>query len=147
MKATLRLAYAIVLGFVVGSALNMGLIGASGAIIAPPAGADMTTAEGIRAALHLLEPRHYLMPFLAHALGTLCGAALAAKVAGERSTWAAAAVTCLFLSGGVLASTMIPAPVWFTLIDLALAYLPFGYLGNRMAGGRLASRSTVEPEA
>ena len=47
----------------------------------------MTTAQGIRAALPKLEPRHFLFPFLAHALGTLAGAFSAAKAAsGNRMT-------------------------------------------------------------
>ena len=69
--SVLRLVLAIVLGLVLGGVVNMALIMVSGHVIPPPAGADMTTAEGIRAALPLLESRHFLFPFLAHALGTL----------------------------------------------------------------------------
>lgn len=69
----LRFVLAVVLGMVVGSVVNMGLVMAGGHVIAPPAGADLTTAEGWQAAMPLLQPRHFLFPFLAHALGTLAG--------------------------------------------------------------------------
>ncbi len=38
------------------------------------AGADVTTTEGLRAALPLFEPKHFIMPFLAQALGTFTAA-------------------------------------------------------------------------
>src|SRR5690606_40560173 len=54
--------------------VNMSIIMISGSIIPPPEGADTTTTEGLKAAMHLFEPKHFLLPFLAHALGTLVGA-------------------------------------------------------------------------
>ena len=51
----------------------MGLIMLSGKVIPPPAGSDVATMEGLKASLHLFEPKHFVFPFLAHALGTLVG--------------------------------------------------------------------------
>lgn len=132
--STLRLIFAIILGLVVGSLVNMALIMLSGHIIAPPAGADMTTAQGIRAALPQLEPRHFLFPFLAHALGTLAGAFSAAKAASGNRMTAALIIGALFFAGGVLAARMIPAPTWFIVVDLVCAYFPFAWIGYVLAG-------------
>jgi hypothetical protein len=77
MGKIFRVLLAITLGLVIGSAVNMGLIMVSGKIIPPPADADVTTMEGLRASLHLFEPKHFVFPFLAHAFGTLVGAAQA----------------------------------------------------------------------
>ncbi|MGX9718629.1 hypothetical protein [Stenotrophomonas nitritireducens] len=132
----LRLLLAIVAGLIAGSAVNMALVMAGGHIVAPPAGADMTTAEGIRAALPQLAPRHFLFPFLAHALGTLAGAFVAAKLASRYKPVGALVVGVFFLAGGILAARMIPAPAWFVATDLACAYLPFAWLGYLLARPR-----------
>jgi hypothetical protein len=110
MMTLLKLILAVVLGLVLGSVANMALVMASGHVIPPPSGADMTTPEGIRAALPQLLPRHFLFPFLAHALGTLVGAFIAARIAPDRKLLAALAVGACFFAGGVIASRMIPAP-------------------------------------
>jgi hypothetical protein len=38
----------------------MSIIMISGSIIPPPAGADITTTEGLTASMHLFEPRHFI---------------------------------------------------------------------------------------
>lgn len=56
----------------------------SGSIIPPPEGADNTTMEGLKASMHLFQPKHFLMPFLAHALGTFGGALLTILIVTNR---------------------------------------------------------------
>lgn len=133
MPMFLRVLVAVLLGFVVGSAVNMGLITLGGKVIAPPAGADVTTMEGLKASLHLFEPRHFLFPFLAHALGTLAGAFVAALIAPAKSILAASIVGGCFLIGGVASIVMLPGPLWFSAADLLLAYLPAAWLGYALA--------------
>lgn len=133
MPNALRIALALLLGLVIGSAVNMALVLLGPALIAPPAGADMTTAEGLKAAMPLLEPKHFLMPFLAHAAGTLVGALVASVIAVSKRAVVAYAVGVVFLCGGIAASFMIPAPAWFKVLDLAVAYLPMAYLGLSLA--------------
>ena len=53
---------AVLVGLYIGGSLNMYLINISGSIVAPPEGAIMTTTEGLKEALHLFEPKHFLMP-------------------------------------------------------------------------------------
>lgn len=139
----LKLILAVILGLVLGSVVNMALIMTSGYVIPPPAGADMTTAEGIRAALPLLQPHHFLFPFLAHALGTLAGAFIAAKIASHRNRFAALTVGICFFAGGVIAARMIPAPTWFIALDLVGAYLPFAWLGYVLARPRTSKPISV----
>jgi len=129
----LRAVLAVVLGFVAGSAVNMGLITLSPLIIPPPPGADVTTMEGLRSSLHLFEPRHFVFPFLAHAVGTFVGAFVAAALAPGRSATPAYVVGGLFLLGGIANVLMLPAPAWFSALDLLLAYLPAAWLGNTLA--------------
>lgn len=133
MKPVLRNILAVVAGLVLGSVVNMGLIMVSGKIIPPPAGADVTTMEGLKSSMHLFEPKHFLFPFLAHALGTLVGAAVAAALAVSRQTALALGIGVAFLAGGITNVMMLPSPMWFNVVDLAGAYLPMAWIGARLA--------------
>ena len=143
MVRFLRMLLAVVVGFVLGSVVNMALVMLSGKVIPPPAGADITTMEGLKASLHLFEPKHFLFPFLAHALGTFIGALVACLLAPGRSAIPAYIVGGLFLLGGIANTFMLPAPVWFNAMDLLLAYLPAAWLGQVIAH-RISRRGASE---
>ena len=136
MPKLLRNTLAVIAGIVIGSAVNMALILAGPSIIASPVGVDMSNADGLKAGMHLLEPRHFAVPFLAHALGTLVGAMAAYLIAASQKVLIAFAIGVVFLAGGVAASFMIPAPTWFIALDLLAAYLPMAWLATRI-GARM----------
>lgn len=133
MPNALRLTLAIVAGIVAGAIVNSALVKVGPSLIPPPPGSDMTTADGLRATMPLLEPRHFLMPFLAHALGTFVGALLGVLVTRTHHDAVAYTVGIVFLCGGIAASFMIPAPTWFIAADLVLAYIPMAWLGLQVA--------------
>lgn len=132
MKHLIRLILVVLAGLVIGSVVNMSLVMLGPQLIAPPAGADVTTMEGLKASLHLFEPRHFLFPFLAHALGTLVGALVATRLVGDRSARAAYVVGGFFMLGGIANCFMLPGPAWFNAVDVLLAYLPMAWLGHRL---------------
>ena len=134
MHPVLKNILAVVAGAVIGILINGGLISIGPSIIPPPAGVDMTTTEGLAVGMKLLQPKHFIMPFLAHALGTLAGAFTTAKLAVSHSKNLALGIGAFFLIGGIAAASMIPAPTWFTTLDLIAAYLPMGWLGAKLAG-------------
>ena len=37
-----------------------------------------------------------------------------------------------FLLGGLINIMMLPSPAWFTIIDLAGAYIPFAYVAGKI---------------
>lgn len=119
---------AIVIGLVAGMLANMGLVTISPMIIAPPENVDVTTAEGLQSSIHLFQPKHFIMPFLAHALGTFVGAWIAIKIAQSNEKSIALFFGIFFLLGGISAVAMIPAPTWFNAIDLTFAYIPMSLL-------------------
>ncbi len=133
MNPILKNILAIIAGIAVGSIVNMTLITVSGSIIAPPEGADVTTTEGLKASMHLFEPKHFIMPFLAHALGTLVGALIAGLIAANNKMKFALGIGFVFLIGGIASVFMLPSPVWFSALDLIVAYIPMGYLGGKLA--------------
>lgn len=121
---------ATVAGFIIGSLVNMILVAESGKIIPLPAGLNNKTAEGLAAGMHLMEPKHFVFPFLAHALGTLIGAFIATKLSNPKSIVEPMVIGVLFLAGGISMVFMVAeAPIWFNSIDLILAYIPMAYLG------------------
>jgi len=140
MPNILRNVLAIIAGVVIGGIVNMALITLSPSLIPPPAGVDVNNAESLAKGMSLFEPRHFVFPFLAHALGTLAGALVAYLVAGSHKTAMAYVVGVVFLGGGVAACFMIPAPTWFMALDLLAAYLPMAWLaiqiGRRIQQGK-----------
>lgn len=133
MNATLRNLLAVIAGLAVGSGINMGLIIVGSSVIPAPAGMDVTNPDSVAANAHLFEARHFVTPFLAHALGTLGGAVVALLVSGKQAI-TAGIIGGLFLAGGIMAANMVPAPLWFIVIDLVFAYLPMAWLATRLTG-------------
>ena len=132
MPNLLRNVAAVVVGLVVGSVVNMALVTVSPSLVPPPAGVDVTNPESLTRGMHLFEPRHFAMPFLAHALGTLAGALTAYLMAATHKAKLAYVIGAVFLCGGITASLMIPAPAWFIALDLVVAYLPMAWLATRI---------------
>lgn len=134
MSDRMRNVLAIVAGIVIGALLNGLLITLSPSIVPPPEGVDVTDMESLKAGIDLFEPKHFIMPFLAHALGTLVGALVTFKLAVTHKVRRAYLIGVLFLLGGIMAARMIPAPSWFIALDLLGAYLPMAWLATRLGG-------------
>ena len=133
MNPILRNILAVVAGIVMGGALNMVIVALGPYIIPPPEGVDSTTMEGLKEGMRLFEAKHFVPPFLAHALGTLLGAFVAAKIAKTHQLKLAIVVGCWFLLGGIAAAYMLPSPVWYTIVDTVLAYIPMALFGGKLA--------------
>lgn len=133
MNPILKNIITVIAGFLCGSLVNGGIIMISGSVIPPPEGADVTTMEGLKASMHLFEPKHFLMPFLAHALGTFVGAFFAAKLAANHQLKFALGIGILFLAGGITNVILLPSPLWFSVLDIAGAYIPMAYLAGKIA--------------
>ncbi len=141
MNPIVRNVLAVIAGVVVGSVVNMGIVNVGPSIIPLPEGADVSTMEGLRDSMALFAPINFLPPFLAHALGTLAGAFVAAKlVTGHRLKYAIG-ISAFFLIGGISAVVMFGGPLWFKAADLLLAYIPMGFLGAKLAGGAREGRA------
>jgi hypothetical protein len=135
----LRNTLAVVVGLAIGGGVNMAIVVLGPSVIPPPAGVDVNSMESIRASIHLFEVKHFVSPFLAHAIGTLVGALAAFLVAASHRAIISYSIGVVFLAGGIAASFMIPAPQWFIALDLLAAYMPMAWvgqhLGRRFRGG------------
>lgn len=135
MNPIFRNFLAVISGIFFGSAVNMGIVMISGSIIPPPPGVDPGNMESLKTSMHLFEAKHFLMPFLAHALGTFVGAYLAALMAFNHKMKFALGIGMFFLVGGIASVIILPSPRWFTILDLAIAYIPMAWLGGKLAFG------------
>jgi hypothetical protein len=91
--------------------------------------------EGMKASMHLLEPKHFVTPFLAHALGSLVGGLVAALIAASRKITFALVIGIVHMVGGIAMVIMLPAPLWFEALDLIVAYIPMALVGGRLGSG------------
>jgi hypothetical protein len=132
MNPVIRNILAVIAGLIIGILVNMGLIVIGSSVISPPPGVDTMDMESVKASMHLFEPKHFIIPFLAHALGTFVGAYMASFLAASHKMKFALLVGAFFLLGGIVASLTIPAPTWFVLLDLVVAYIPMAWLGGKL---------------
>lgn len=134
MNSIIRNILAVIVGVIIGGLANSAIITLSSYVIPPPTGANLTTLEGWQAAMPLLEPKHFIMPFIAHAFGVFVGSLLAVMIAFTHKMKFAIGIGVLFLMSGISMVVSLPkAPLWFVIVDLALAYIPMAYLGGKLA--------------
>ena len=116
----------------------MGILFLGMGLIPPPPGVDIMDIRSINAHIHEYSFLAMMVPFMAHALGTLVGAFVAARLAGGQRIAMAYVVGVIFLLAGIDAMRQIPnAPLWFDALDLVVAYIPMAWLGGRLgARGR-----------
>lgn len=121
---------AVVAGVVIGSLVNMGIVQLGYGIL-PIEGVDPNDMDALIEVMPTLGAKHFVFPFLAHALGTLAGAGIAAYIAANNQMKFALGIGVFFLLGGITAVSMFPGPTWFAVVDLALAYIPMAWFGGK----------------
>jgi hypothetical protein len=136
MNTIVRYILAPIAGFLAGSVVNIALVNIGPHVVPLPEGADISTMDGLAESMDLFTPANFLFPFLGHALGTLTGAFIAAKVAGRHQMTFAITMSVCFLLGGIMMVATVGGPLWFIATDLLLAYIPMGYVGGVLAGGK-----------
>ena len=123
---------AVIIGWLGGSIVNMGLI-ELGHKVFPIAGFDLNDMNSLASLMPTLEPMYFIFPFLAHALGTLVGALLAGRIATTHKMKFSMAIGGLFLVGGIMINFMLPGPTWFAVVDVLIAYIPMAWIGGKLA--------------
>jgi hypothetical protein len=112
-------------------------------VVPLPEGTDVSTMEAVRKSMKLLAPVNFVFPLLGHALGTLTGAFVAAKLAASHHMKIALGIGLIFLIGGIAMVLNCGGPVWFIATDLLLAYIPMALLGGFLAG-RKRTQTTAQ---
>jgi len=127
MKTIIKNILVLLGGYVFGSMVNMGLIIVGDQLIPLVNGMNPMDAT-------MWEIKYFLFPFLAHAIGTLSGAFIVAKYTISYHMILAICISIFFLLGGIFMVFIMPAPVWFIVTDLSLAYIPMGWYGWKLTG-------------
>ena len=123
---------AVILGWLCGGMVNMGLI-KLGHSVFPIEGIDPSDMEALAQIMPTLGNEYFIFPFLAHALGTLVGAAVAGFLAVNHKMKFSIGIGALFLIGGIMVSFMLPGPTWFAVVDIVFAYIPMAWIGGNIA--------------
>ena len=132
MNHIIKNTLAVIAGWIGGSIINMGLI-KTGHMIFPIEGLDPNDMVAFAAIMPTLEFEYFIFPFLAHALGTLVGATIAGLIAVNHKMKFSLAIGGLFLIGGIMVNYMLPGPLWFTVADIVIAYIPMAWIGGKIA--------------
>ena len=132
MNPVIKNTLAIILGWFIGSVINVSLI-ELGYIIFPIEGLDINNMEALSKVYLTLEYKYFIFPFLAHALGTLVGAFTTFLIATKHKIKFALAIGIIFLIGGTVMTFVISSPLWFIITDLLLAYIPMAWIGGKLA--------------
>jgi hypothetical protein len=127
MKTIIKNILVLLGGCIFGSVVNMGLIIVGNQLIPVADGMNPMDAT-------MWEIRYFIFPFLAHAIGTLSGAFIVAKYTVSYHMILAICIGIFFLLGGISMVFIMPAPVWFIVADLSLAYIPMGWYGWKLTG-------------
>ncbi len=134
MNPILRNVLAVVAGILLQMIVNVTLVSIGGSILPVPEGVDPNDIESIKANLHLYSTKHYIAPFLAHALGTLAGTFLTCKLAVSSHLNLAMIVATIHFFGGLAMAVLLDfKPLSFSITDLVFAYIPMGILGWKLA--------------
>lgn len=140
MNATTRNTLAFFAGVVALAVAKYAAIALGNAVIPPPAGADLSTIDGFKAAIPLYEAKHWIPAFFEHSVGSIAGGAAAASFAVSYRMRLALGIGALHMLGGLAAAWMLPLPMGVEVIDLAAMYLPMAWIG-----GKLGSRTQGVP--
>jgi len=132
MNPIIRNILAVVAGWLGGSAINIGLI-QIGHMLFPIEGIDPSDMDALAEVMPTLGFEYFIFPFLAHALGTIVGTAIASFIAVSHKMKLSLVVGGLFLLGGIMVNFMIPGPIWFTVADIIFAYIPMAWIGGKIA--------------
>jgi hypothetical protein len=135
MNPILRNILALIAGWIVGSVVNMALV-QGGHMVYPIEGVDLNDMNALAEIMPTLESKYFIFPFLAHALGTMVGAAIAGMIAVSHKMKWALGVGVFFLAGGIMVNYMIPGPTWIAVLDIVVAYIPMAWIGGRIATSR-----------
>lgn len=128
MNPILKNILAVFTGVIVGSVVNMAIVMNGHHLIPYPEGMILGDMDSLNQYLPQFELKHFIMPFLAHSLGTFVGALLAFKIAATHQYKFAMAIGAWFLLGGIANEMMLNSPSWYTGVDILFAYIPVAYL-------------------
>lgn len=128
----LRIALGIIVGIVLGSIVFMAFQMLNGVFFPLPEGVSYTDQESMKKFVGSLPPTGFILVLVGYAVGSLASAFVARKISRHANVAAPIILGAFFTLGWVLNSMTIPHPFWVTITGY-LMFLPFTFLGHRLA--------------
>lgn len=139
-----RKVLAVIVGVLAGGTFNMILVTISQAMYPYPEGIDPNDMDAVREHIEANG-----MPFgalvivlMAHAGGSLVSGLVCGLIAKKQWIAAAIGLGLWWTLGGVTMLFLLPAPLWFAIVDIAL-YVPAAIAGV-FVGGRLTGAGATK---
>src|SRR3954471_19427179 len=101
-------------------------------IYPPPAGFNMEDKAAWSQLMKTMPTGALWCLVLGYAVGSFAGGFVASRIAPERKIRAGITVGIIVMAGGIGNLVMIEHPLWFIIVS-NLVYIPFAFLGGRMA--------------
>jgi len=133
MNSTVRNILSVIGALIIGGIINVGIIKIGPNIFPAPEGVDPNDIESIKANVHLYSAKHFIIPLVAHAAGTLAGAYAVSRLAVSNYKNLALIIGGVFFLGGIMMAFMLPEFWKFSVLDLIIAYFPMAILGWTLA--------------
>ena len=134
MDSSLKNALAVLGGTIIGIFIIRGIMSFHGIVFPLPDGVHASNPKSISDNIHLFEAKNFIVPFLAHAIGTLCGAYFTAKFAVKYKFNFALGIGAIFLTNALMTAYLVEnTSMTFNIIDFVLAYFPMAFIGGKLA--------------
>ena len=143
--SVVRIILAVVVGFLVGSAVMMGMHMATAGLYPPPEGLDVydpDQREAVKEWMKTLPDGAFVVAAIAHWIGCAAGVAIAMLITLRRSMRPAWILGGLFLVAGIINVSQVPHPGWFPFVDIP-GYLVVAWL----VGTCMLRKSDAPPDA
>ena len=126
MKKIIKNIGIIISGIIIGMIINMGFIVIGGRIFPLTDNFDAMNAIN-------WDIKYFIFPLLAHSIGTLMGSFAVSRISKNSNIVLPILIGVWFLFGGIIMSVILPAPIWFILIDIIICYIPMSFLGWKIS--------------
>lgn len=124
---------AVIAGLFIGGIVNASIVTLGSNLILPPEGVDPNDIATMKAHADQYGIKHFIVPFLAHGLGTLAGAFITVKLAISNHKILAYTIAVFFSIGGAIMAFLLPEFWMYSIVDLLLAYFPMAIIGLSLA--------------
>src|SRR5688572_33435228 len=132
MSATVRGVLAVILGLLPASAITFAVQAVNARIYPPPPGVDLANPEAVKAMMAVMPRAALIVVLVGWLVSALAGTALAARFAWPAG-WPPLTVGILLLAAAVMNMYVIPHPVWFWVVGVAI-YPVATWFGARLGG-------------
>jgi hypothetical protein len=116
-------------GMLLGMAANMSTLIMGIKAFPLPEGVDPMNTTSYIAHLDQFTTINYMVPIISHAFGTFVSALFICKLVSSKEKYYALFVGIFFLAGGISMALQVQSPLWVTITDLILAYIPVAFIG------------------